>query len=72
MFKLEYGLGYTEDVIEETDDMDGLARQSADSFQEAAEIKSRRMSLAAFRRFIIRTVDIFWIIRLHCPLFLKI
>ena len=26
MFKLEYGLGYTEDVIEETDDMDGLAK----------------------------------------------
>ena len=26
VFKLEYGLGYTEDVIEETDDMDGLAK----------------------------------------------
>ena len=26
VFKLEYGLGYTEDIIKETDDMDGLAK----------------------------------------------
>ena len=40
--------------------------------QEALEIRNRATCLEIFRRFIIRTGDIFWIIRLLCCLCLVI
>ena len=69
VFELEYRLGYVEQTFQETEDMGTLAKAVCSRFAGSFGNKKQSDVFGSLQEAITRTGDIFWIIRLPCPLF---